>query len=185
MANVPRSSDGVQLHVRLLPGGYFGEHILPGLKPGDPIELELPFGDFYLRDDLPPDVILLAGGTGFAPIQSMLEEVLPKRTGHSFHLFWGARTREGLYALDHIKKWQTKYQHFKFVGVVSDDSHECDFRHGMVHHAVADDFDSLARTHVYACGSPMMITAARHMFIRERMLPAANFFSDAFVSTTS
>lgn len=185
MANSPRHSDGVQLHVRLLEGGLFGTRVLPGLKAGDPIEVEIPLGDFYLREELPPSVILVAGGTGFAPLQSMLEDALAKRQNTTFHLYWGARTEDGIYAIDLVHKWLSKHANLRFVGVLSDGPAQVPFRAGLVHEAVEQDFPSLKETQVYACGSPAMVGAARSAFTLKRGLSPAHFFSDAFVVTAN
>jgi NAD(P)H-flavin reductase/ferredoxin len=184
MANVPRVSDAVQLHVRVLPGSAFGERILPTLKPGDEVALELPFGDFYLRDD-PAPVVMVAGGTGFAPIQSMLDEALPKQRERAFTLYWGARKADGLYAMEQVRKWQQKYANFRFIGVVSDDEVPPDMRAGLVHEAVLHDHASLAGHQVYVCGSPPLVQAARQAFVAQRGLNAGDFYSDAFAATAA
>ncbi|MGD9945881.1 MAG: FAD-binding oxidoreductase, partial [Burkholderiaceae bacterium] len=185
MANTPSQSDGVQLHVRVLPGGRFSEQILPTLKPGDEIPVELPYGDFYLRQDLPQQVVLLAGGTGFAPMQAMLEEALPRHPETRFHLYWGARVEAGLYARERIERWLAAYPALRFIGVLSDSDpqHVHGWRTGLVHEAVASDFESLADSHVYACGAPAMVAAAQVEFTGKLGLPSECFFSDAFVSS--
>lgn len=179
MANAPKASDGVQLHVRVLPGGLFGERVLPQLQAGDAVEVELPFGDFYLREGTAP-VVLVAGGTGFAPIQAMLEDALPRQRDRSFTLYWGARQPEGLYALEQVRKWQQKHPHFRFVGVLSDAPAQEDLRSGWVHQAVLDDLPTLAEHQVYVCGAPAMVAAAREAFTGQRGLPRESFYSDAF-----
>lgn len=178
MANSPRASDGAQLHVRVLPGSLFGEQVLPRLQAGDTIEVELPFGDFYLRESADP-VVLLAGGTGFAPIQSILEEALPKQRARSFFLYWGGRQLASLYALDTVHKWEQKYPNFRFAGVLSEEAATAPLRQGLVHEAVLADFASLAGHQVYACGAPGMVAAARSAFV-ERGLSPMHFYSDAF-----
>jgi NAD(P)H-flavin reductase/ferredoxin len=184
MANVPRVSDAVQLHVRVLPGSAFGERILPALKPGDEVALDLPFGDFYLRDG-PSPVLMVAGGTGFAPLQSMLEDALPKQRERAFTLYWGARQAEGLYAIEQVRKWQQKYANFRFAGVVSEGEAAEPLRAGLVHEAVLQDCVDLAGHQVYVCGSPPLVQAARQAFVRERGLQLANFYSDAFAATSA
>lgn len=179
MASVPRSSDAVQLHVRVLPGSLFGERLLGAMQPGAELEIELPFGDFHLREGDGP-VLLVAGGTGFAPMQSLLEDALPKHRDRGFTLYWGARTPEGLYAMEQVRKWQQKHPHFRFAGVVSDAAAEAPLRSGLVHEAVLADLPSLTGHQVYVCGAPPMVSAAREAFVHGRGLPAADFFSDAF-----
>lgn len=180
MANAPRSADSVQLHVRVMPGSLFGERILPQLQPGDPVELELPFGDFYLRPG-PAPVLLVAGGTGFAPMQSLLEDALAKQRDRSFTLYWGARDVEGFYAIEQVNKWTQKYPNFKFVGAISSGGEVPDgMRRGNVHEAVLADHTTLGEHQVYVCGSPPLVNAAREAF-STRNLPKANFFADSFI----
>jgi NAD(P)H-flavin reductase/ferredoxin len=183
IATPPRSSDAVQLHIRVLPGSRFGSVILPTLRPGDPVQVELPLGDFYLREGT-QHVVMVAGGTGFAPMQSILEQTLAKQPQRRFTLYWGARGNEGLYALEQVRRWQQRHANFSFVGVVSEEPAQAPLRAGPVHEAVLADFASLADCQVYACGAPPMVAAAREQFVQRRALPPSNFFSDAFASPT-
>lgn len=182
MANAPRASDSAQLHVRVLPGGLFGATVLPGLQPGAELQVELPFGDFYLRAGDAP-VVMVAGGTGFAPMQSLLEDALPKQRERSFTLYWGARRQDGLYALEQVRKWEQKFPNFRFVGVISDGDAPAPLRQGLVHEAVLQDLPTLADHQVYACGSPALVHVAREAFVQQRQLKVADFFSDAFATT--
>ena len=184
MANTPRASDAAQLHVRVLPGGLFGEKLLPTLQPGSEVQVELPFGDFHLREGDGP-VLLVAGGTGFAPIQSILEEALPRQRGRSFTLYWGARQVEGLYALEQVRKWEQRHPNFRFVGVISEGEAPAPLRRGLVHEAVLADYPSLRDHEVYACGAPPLVTAARASFVAGKGLAPGRFYSDAFATTAA
>lgn len=181
MSSAPRASDGVQIQVRVLPGSLFGERVLPQLKAGDPVEIELPHGDFYLRDSAAP-VVLVAGGTGFAPMQSLLEDALAKQRERSFVLYWGARQADGLYALEQVRKWEQKFANFRFHGVISDGEAPAPWRSGLVHEAVLADHADLSGHEVYVCGAPVLVSAAKQAFTA-RGLPSAAFFSDAFAAT--
>lgn len=172
MANPPQQSDGALLHVRVLPGGAFSGRALGALKAGDPLEVELPFGDFWLRESGKP-AVLLAGGTGFAPMKAIVEDLLRRNVRRELALYWGARTRAGLYAEALARKWP-----LRFVPVLSEEAWEG--RTGFVHEAVLQDFHSLAGQEVYACGAPAMIDAARRAFVGERGLPPRAFFCDPF-----
>ncbi len=182
MANPPRQSDGVQLHVRIVPGGLFGEKVKnETIKAGDTLEIELPFGDFRLRDAPERPAVMVAGGTGFAPIQSILEHALAKQKDREFVLYWGGRNQAGLYALDQVAKWQRRHPHFRFVGVISDDPPGEGQRAGLVHEAVLADYPDLSGVDVYACGAPGLIHAARRDFTAAG-LPPDRFFADTFVT---
>jgi NAD(P)H-flavin reductase/ferredoxin len=183
IATPPRSSDTVQLHIRVLPGSRFGSAILPTLEPGDPVVVQLPLGDFYLRDGT-QHVVMVAGGTGFAPMQSILEHSLAKQPQRRFTLYWGARGSDGLYGMEQVRRWQQRHANFNFFAVVSGSPAEPPLRAGLVHEAVLADFQTLADCQVYACGAPPMVAAARAQFVQHRALPRSNFFSDAFASPT-
>lgn len=181
MSSAPRASDSVQIQVRVLPGSLFGERILPSLKPGDEVEIDLPHGDFYLRETEAP-VILVAGGTGFAPMQSILEDALAKQRERQFTLYWGARQPDGLYALEQVRKWEQKFPHFRFHGVISEGEVSSPWRSGFVHEAVLADHADLSGHEAYVCGAPVLVSAAKQAF-SARGLPNAAFFSDAFAAT--
>lgn len=178
MANPPRESDGAQLHIRHVPGGAFTSHVFDGLKRGDILRAEIPFGDFTLRDSGKP-ILFVAGSTGFAPIKSMIEDMLIKHIDRNVTLYWGARQREGLYS-DLPAKWAAQSPRFKYVPVLSDVP-EAGIRHGLVHRAVLEDHPALARFQAYVCGVPVMTEAARREFLAAG-LPADEFFADAFVT---
>jgi 2Fe-2S type ferredoxin len=184
MANPPHQNDGVQLHVRHLPGGKFSGYLAadPGPAAGDIIKLELAFGDFYLREETEKPIIFVASGTGFAPIKAILEDAFKrKQTNRPMTLYWGGRRSKDLYLADQAQKWAQQYPHFKFVPVLSEPEEGWQGRTGFVHRAVMEDFPSLADYGVYACGVPAMISAAREDFVGQRGLPSEAFFCDVFV----
>lgn len=183
MANAPHESDGVQLHIRHVPGGHFSAGILPTLKAGDLLQLELPHGDFWLREDGDRPLIMVAGGTGFAPIKSIIDHMVRRKIGRPLALYWGSRQPDGLYAPEVIAKWQQSLPGLRYVPVVSDAATGTwHGRTGLVHDAVLTDQANLSGHDVYACGAPAMVMALRHACVEQRSLPQTRFFSDAFVS---
>lgn len=178
MANPPSESDGVQLHIRHVPGGAFTSYVFHKLQRGDHLKMEIPFGEFVLRDS-PKPILFVAGSTGFAPIASMIEDALRKGSTRPMTLYWGARQRAGLYS-DLPEKWQSQHPHFRYIPVLSD-AHEPGIRHGLVHRAVLEDHASLVPFQAYVCGVPMMTAAARRDFVAVG-LPEDEFFVDAFVT---
>jgi len=183
MANAPKANDGVQLQVRVLPGGLFGQRLKDGMEAGTPIELELPLGDFHLRDAPGKPVILVAGGTGFAPMQSLLDDALSRNPQRAFALYWGGRDLASLYAMDQVARWSRRHANFRFVGVLSDGPPTGGLRAGLVHRAVLEDHPALAGHDVYVCGSPGLVQAARQDFAAAG-LPPERFFADSFVTRT-
>ena len=183
MANIP-SSDVIELHIREVANGKFTTQILPGLKVGDSLNIEFPKGEFYIREneEKPKSRILLASGTGFAPIQSIIQMLGKNDNLDNVSFYWGARTKKDLYSLEKVHSLMEKYPQFNFIPVLSDalPDEGWEGRMGLVHQAVMDDYSSLSGVEVYACGSPLMVNAARAEFLKTRDLDPANFYSDSF-----
>ncbi|HWE16176.1 MAG TPA: 2Fe-2S iron-sulfur cluster-binding protein [Hyphomicrobiaceae bacterium] len=185
MANPPHENDGVELHIRHVPGGRFSEGVLAGLAPGSKLTVELPYGQFFLRGQSTVPAIFVATGTGFAPIKSIVEDMLKRGDRRPMRLYWGGRARIDLYMLDRVEKWAARMDAFSFVPVLSEASDDWQGRTGPVHRAVLEDNPDLARVEVYACGNPLMIAAAKEDFCIEAGLPEEHFYSDAFVPSGS
>jgi NAD(P)H-flavin reductase/ferredoxin len=181
MANAPQQSDVAVLHVRVVPGGRFSGEVLPKLSPGDTLRVELPSGDFWLREGERP-VVFVASGTGFAPIKSILEEAFRAKSTREMVLYWGARRVKDLYLADLPAKWAGLHPHFRFIPVLSEPDPDWAGRTGFVHRAVMEDYATLAGCEVYACGVTAMVDAARRDFTAERGLADDDFFCDAFVT---
>lgn len=182
IANAPDGAGQLELHVRRIEGGSFTGHVFETMKVRDILRFEGPLGAFYLRDDTERPAVLLAGGTGFAPIKSMVEQAIAIGSGRKMILYWGARNREGLYMDELARSWEDALSGFRYVPVLSDASAADAWtgRTGLVHRAVIEDLPDLSGHEVYACGAPAMIEAARHDFALECGMAEAAFFSDAF-----
>ncbi len=181
MANAPQQSDLAVLHVRVVPGGRFSEEMLPKLVAGDRLRVELPSGDFWLRDSARP-AVFVASGTGFAPVKSILEDAFRKGDPREMALYWGARRGKDLYLADLPAKWVSQYPKFRFVPVLSEPDAGWQGRTGFVHRAVMEDYPNLAGHQVYACGVTAMVDAARRDFTMECALSPDDYFCDAFVT---
>ena len=183
--NQPPSTAGdrIELHVRLIPGGLFTTHVFEQMKVGDTLAFEGPLGRFTLHDSERP-ILMLAGATGFAPIKSILEDAFRRGVRRPMKLYWGVRTRQDLYLLDQIERWQVDYPNFSFVPVLSDADDDTAWtgRRGFVHQALLADHPDLSGHEVYACGSVRMVQAAVPDFIAHG-LGEQFCFSDAFVPT--
>jgi NAD(P)H-flavin reductase len=182
MANAARDNDGAELHIRHVDGGKFSRGTLARVSAGDPLQIEIPFGDFYLRASERP-VILLASGTGFAPIKSIISTAIHTGNQRPMHLYWGARKREDMYLAELPERWTQRWPWFSFTPVLSEPPSSWCGRTGLVHNAILEDHATLARSDVYACGNPLMVAAAQDSFIGGHGLPDAQFFADAFVES--
>jgi len=177
IANAPQDATHLELHVRRVPDGEFTGHVFETMKEKDILRFEGPLGSFYLREASDRPIILLAGGTGFAPIKGLVEYALKVGIDRPMSLYWGSRNKAGLYMDQLARDWQKALPGFRYVPVLSDEGWAG--RTGLVHQAVMDDHPDLSGHQVYACGAPAMIDAARRDFGRCG-LPDDQFFADAF-----
>ena len=183
LATPPHDDSLLELHIRHIAGGFFSDALFTQYKGREILRFEGPHGSFYLREDSDKPVILVAGGTGFAPIKAIVEHALHHDLDarRPFVLYWGARTKKDLYLPDLPGSWQ-QGRNFTFIPVLSEPAPDDAWpgRTGLVHQAVLDDFPSLRGYQVYACGAPAMVDAARESFTAQRALPPDEFFADSF-----
>lgn len=187
IANAPEDEDFLELHIRRVAGGLFTEQVFSSMKPRDILRLEGPLGSFFLQDDSAAPIIFLAGGTGFAPIKSIVEHAIKNDMTRPMHLYWGANTRDGLYLDALAQSWAEHHANFRYTPVVAADPPPAGWtgRTGLVHHALMADYPDLSKHQVYACGGPAMIDAARVDLFGLCALPAEAFFADAFTFSTA
>lgn len=186
IANAPEGADHLEFHVRLVDGGQFTGHVFQTMKLKDILRFEGPLGSFFLREEAEQPIILLAGGTGFAPIKGLVEHAIQAGIQRPMTLYWGSRDRAGLYLHDLAVSWEGRVPGFKFIPVLSDSTEEDAWagRTGLVHEAVMADHPDLSGHQVYACGAPVMIDAARRDFTTRCHLPEDAFFADSFTFST-
>ncbi|MDH3513338.1 MAG: CDP-6-deoxy-delta-3,4-glucoseen reductase [Gammaproteobacteria bacterium] len=181
LSTSPLSDELLQLHIRHVPGGHYTDHVFQKMKEKDLIRFQGPFGMFFLREDSERPAILIAGGTGFAPIKSILEYAFAQGIKRPLHLYWGARAKRDLYLADLAQKWAKEHKNFKFTPVLSEPQPEDHWsgRQGWVHEAVAGDHPDLSQHEVYASGPPPMIDAIKAMTKKLR-LPEDRLYYDSF-----
>lgn len=185
MANAPSTiSGGIELHIRHLPGGKFTDHVFGAMKEKEILRIEGPYGSFFLREESQQPIILLASGTGFAPIKAMIELMIEKHIHRPTYLYWGGRTLSDLYMKEWIEEKTRTHDFLQFIPVLSASKPEDGWngRTGWVHQAVMQDHPQLSEFQVYACGAPLMVEAAQKDFVAECGLPPESFFADSFTS---
>jgi CDP-4-dehydro-6-deoxyglucose reductase len=196
IATAPHADELIQLHIRHTPGGAFTDRLFgvvqPPVKERDIMRVEAPLGTFFLREDNVRPIVLLAGGTGFAPIKAIAEHIFhkrinrgePGRPARPVSLYWGARTRRDLYMNDLPEQWAWEQPNFRYVPVLSEPQADDGWtgRIGFVHRAVMEDLSDLSAYQVYACGAPAMIEAARRDFVQQCGMQEENFLADAFTT---
>jgi CDP-4-dehydro-6-deoxyglucose reductase, E3 len=187
MATAPHTQSampGIELHIRHMPGGLFTEQVFSSLKAKDILRIEGPFGSFFLREDSTAPIVLLASGTGFAPIKAIIEHLRFKASERPLVLYWGCRSRADLYQHDWALQAAQEMPNLRYVPVLSEPKTADDWtgRTGLVHHAVMQDLPDLSAHQVYACGAPIMVESAQRDFVARCGLPAEEFYADAFTS---
>ncbi|MEO8408201.1 MAG: CDP-6-deoxy-delta-3,4-glucoseen reductase [Oxalobacteraceae bacterium] len=184
MANAPHADEKITLHVRHMPGGLFTDQVFDSLKERDILRIEGPLGTFFLREDSDKPIVLLASGTGFAPIKAIIEHAVYIESKRPMTLYWGGRRPQDLYLHALCEEWARTLPRFTYVPVVSDAQAEDGWqgRSGFVHRAVIEDLPDLSGYQVYACGAPVMVDSAKRDFIAQCQLPPEEFYADAFTS---
>ncbi len=182
LANPPHDDELLELHVRHIEGGYFTDKVFNEMKARDLLRFVGPQGSFFLREDSKKPIVLVAGGTGFAPIKAIVQHALQERTARPITLYWGARNRAGLYMHELAESWAASQPGLHYVPVLSDTPLQAGWhgRAGLVHEVVMADLPDLSGYQVYACGAPAMIDAAKRDFVARCGLPVEEFFADAF-----
>ncbi len=184
MASAPHLIDqGLELHIRHMPGGKFTDQVFGSMKERDILRIEGPFGSFYLREDSDKPVVLLGSGTGFAPLKALIEHMQFKGLTREVTLYWGGRRPADLYMNDWVQAKLTEMPKLRYVPVVSDALPEDHWqgRTGFVHRAVLQDLPDLSGYQVYACGAPIVVESARADYLAAG-LPEDEFYADAFTS---
>jgi CDP-4-dehydro-6-deoxyglucose reductase, E3 len=181
IANAPHADEFIELHIRYVEGGYFTDQVFHLLREKALLRFQGPLGTFFLREDTDRPAILVGGGTGFAPLKSMLEHAFEIGLRQSLHLFWGARARGDLYLDELPRRWARANGHFRYTPVLSEPAPEDDWtgETGLVTHAVVKHYPDLAPFDIYASGPPVMVQEGHRLFL-EHGLDESRFFSDSF-----
>ncbi|WP_439609723.1 2Fe-2S iron-sulfur cluster-binding protein [Hydrogenophaga sp.] len=183
MASKP-GGNSVDFHVRRIPGGVFTDRQLASLCGGSALEVELPLGNFRLHAEDYRPLVMVATGTGLAPIKSMLESLMGDDDCPPVSLYWGMRTEADLYLHDEIQGWAEHLYEFQYVPVLSRASDSWTGRRGYVQDAVLADLPDLSEHAIYLCGSPHMIADAKQAFLA-RGASMDHLYADSFVFQTA
>lgn len=180
IANPPQEGGRLEMHIRYVEGGDFTEWVFGDLEDRAVLRLEGPLGTFFVRKDSDRPMLMMAGGTGFAPLKAMVEDLLAEGLERPIHLYWGARTKTDLYMDELPAKWSEEHELIEYTPVLSEPDAGWSGRAGLVHEALLADYPDLAGHDVYMSGPPAMIDAARHAFIEHHGLPEDRLFYDSF-----
>ena len=181
LANAPHDDEFLELHIRLVAGGEFTHYAFTELKEGALLRFEGPLGQFYLREDSPRPILMVCGGTGFAPLKALVEHAFYLGIERPIHLYRGVRARRDLYLEELPQSWEATHPNFRYVPVLSDPAPEDAWsgRTGLVHLAALADHPDIAGYDVYMSGPPALIRAARDDF-SARGLDLNHLYYDSF-----
>lgn len=184
LATAPDQNLPLSLHIRHMPGGVFTDQVFSTMKERDILRFEGPLGTFFVREDSEKPMVLLASGTGFAPIKAIVEHLQAQGSQRAMTLYWGGRRPQDLYMDGLCRQWAATLPNFRYVPVVSDAQPEDGWqgRSGFVHAAVMADLPDLSGHQVYACGAPIVVESAKRDFVAQCQLPEDEFYADAFTS---
>jgi len=168
VANRPGTTR-IEFHVRLYDGGQVSQFLASSLLgKGDILTLKGPFGNFRLSSDDQRPAILVAGSTGLAPINAMLDEAFAKGSKRSFRFFYGTRTAADLYHLDRMVAWSRQIPNFSFIPVLSQEPDDSSWlgERGLVTETMHKQLPDAFGAEAYLCGPPPMIDAAIELLER-------------------
>lgn len=174
IANAPLGAHKYELHIRH--GAHAGNcDLFAYIKEHGEVTIRLPLGHCHI-DKLHPSrpIIFIAGGTGFAPVKAMIEQLLADSDARSFELFWGTRSRSDLYMDEKIINWQAHVSHFRYFSLPAGDNKEILLASVLEKHA-----DDLLETQMVISGPFDMVYSARDILVARGISPS-HLFSDAF-----
>jgi CDP-4-dehydro-6-deoxyglucose reductase len=181
IASAPADGPLLEVHVRRASRGGFTGQLFDSMRAGTLLRIEGPLGQFWFRNESPRPVLMVGGGTGYAPLRAMLRELVATGDRRPATLYWGGRTMRDLYEHDWLSRLAESRPLFDYRPVLSApaEGEPWSGRVGLVHEAVLAEVHDLARFDVYASGPPAMVEAIRHTFL-ERGLPREQLHFDSF-----
>ena len=179
IASAPAQTEFLELHIKHISGGGFTGHVFESMQRKEILRFEGPLGTFFIRRGSDRPIILMGGGTGFAPLKSMIEELIEAGDGRPVQLFWGVQTEHDLYATQLISEWRSQHPDLRFTPVLIDPGPDWAGERGLVHEAVLRHVAQLHDHDVYMSGPPAMVSAGRSAFLTAGV-PENRLFYDSF-----
>ncbi|MGV6851849.1 MAG: FAD-binding oxidoreductase [bacterium] len=179
LANAPDDSGLLELHIRHVDGGDFTGWVFDQMKERALLRIEAPLGAFFLQTEPDKNIILAGGGTGFAPLKGMIEQLIAENNTQEVQLFWGTRSEQDLYWHDKLLDWQDQYSWLSYTPVISETNSAWKGQTGWVHDAIVSNNSDLSNSQVYMSGPPAMINAAKETLFSAG-LNSGSLYYDAF-----
>lgn len=178
IASPPSADDSIELVIRLVPGGICTTWVFTVLREGDEVFFSGPYGEFCLRDT-ERDAVFIAGGSGLAPIRSILKSMAEEKSLRRATFYFGALTERDLFFTDELTQLEHELPNFRFVPALSAQDNHWDGERGLITEVVSRREDALSGKEAYLCGSPGMIDACIKV-LRQKQLPEDRAYYDKF-----
>jgi ferredoxin-NAD(P)+ reductase (naphthalene dioxygenase ferredoxin-specific) len=183
MAGLP-GDDTLEFHVRVVPDGRVSGYVADVLAPGDAVKVSGPLGTAYLRRTHEGPMLCVAGGTGLAPVLSVVRGAVAHGMRNPIHVYLGVRSPHDVYGLDWLTALQRERPALTVHTVVTSGGDPGTHRCGLVTEAIERDFSSFDGWRAYLCGSPPMVEAASAL-VRRKGIDPARIHADAFYTQPS
>ncbi len=144
------------------------------------IEIDAPHGDAWVKEDSERPLLLIAGGTGFSYVRSILDHCIAQDKANPIYLYWGARDESQLYAMAELENIAAKHTNVHFIPVVEEAPADWKGKVGNVLQAINTDFESLEEFDIYIAGRFEMAGAAREQFTQNKQALSERMFADAY-----
>ncbi len=180
IANVPSDNKAIELIIRLVPDGICTTYAHTQLSEGDEVKISGPYGDFYLRGDC-SEIVMIAGGSGMAPIRSIILDVLERGIDIKMNFFFGAVSKKDLYYIEYFEDLAERHDNFKFIPALSKPAPEDNWEGevGLITEVVERYIDDGSDMEGYLCGSPGMINACINV-LTKKDIPEEKIYYDKF-----
>jgi Na+-transporting NADH:ubiquinone oxidoreductase subunit F len=180
VASPPSTKDSIQLEIRLIPNGICTTYVFEHLKVGDRIIINGPYGEFFLHENQ-RDIVFIAGGSGMAPIKSILHNMQEKSISRHATYFFGARSVRDLFLVDEMQGFEKSLNNFRFVPALSEPLEEDNWKGetGLITEVLDRHLKSGENTEAYLCGSPGMIDASIKV-LTQNGIPEELIYYDKF-----
>jgi len=179
IANAPHDDEFIELHIRHVAGGAFTDMLFSGMQEKTIMRIEAPLGSYFLREDSKHPIILMGGGTGFAPLKGIIEHAFEIGVQRPIEFYWGVRSKKDIYLPDLPLQWTEEHSNFRYIPVLSEPDADWQGRSGWVHESVVNDHPDLSDYDVYMSGPPPMIDAGKATFLAHG-LDQERLYSDSF-----
>jgi Na+-transporting NADH:ubiquinone oxidoreductase subunit F len=180
VASQPSATDRVELEIRLVPNGICTTYVFNYLKEGDHITLNGPYGEFFLRES-DRDIIFIAGGSGMAPIKSILYDMQERGIDRKATYFFGARAVRDLFLVEEMRELERSLKNFAFVPALSEPAENDHWKGetGLITEILDRHLDTGKGIEAYLCGSPGMIDASIKV-LNQKGIPEEHIYYDKF-----